>query len=407
MYDILSVRKDFPILARSIHKKPLIYLDNGATTQKPQCVIDTIERMYTQHNANVHRGVHTLSAEATELHESARRRVAQFINAPSDKQIIFTRGTTESINLVASCFGEAFLSAGDEVVISAMEHHANIVPWQMICQKKGAHLRVINLTPEGSLDMSHYQDLLNEKTRIVSVTHVSNVLGTVNPVEEIVRLAHERGIPVLIDGAQAIAHTKVDVRFLDADFYVFSGHKIYAPTGIGVLYGKAELLEAMPPYMGGGEMIAKVTFEKTTYNELPFKYEAGTPDYVGSVALATALDYVESLGLEAIAEHEHQLLSYASERLTSEFPSAFILGTASNKAGVLSFGIGNIHPFDLGTLLDQLGVAIRTGHHCAEPLLDYYGYTSIARASFALYNTKEEVDAFIAALHRIIPMLES
>lgn len=406
MYDINKVREDFPILGRTIHKKPLIYLDNGATTQKPRTVLDAMQRVYTEHNANVHRGVHTLSREATELHEASRRRVARFINAPSEKQIIFTRGTTESINLVATCFGEQFLSSGDEVVISAMEHHANIVPWQMICARKGAKLRVIELTEQGELNIEHFLGLLNEHTKIVAVSHVSNVLGTVNPVEEIIKHAHDRDIPVLVDGAQAIAHTKVDVQKLGADFYVFSGHKIYGPTGIGVLYGREDLLEAMPPYMGGGEMIAKVTFEETTYNELPYKYEAGTPDYVGTVGLAAALDYVESIGLEDIAKHEEYLLHYASERLIQEFPKVYILGNSKNKAGVLSFGIGNIHAFDLGTLLDQLGIAIRTGHHCAEPLLNYYGYTSIARASFALYNTREEVDKFIEALHRINAMLE-
>ena len=406
MYDINKVREDFPILSRTIHKKPLIYLDNGATTQKPNTVLDAMQRVYTEHNANVHRGVHTLSREATELHEASRRRVARFINAPSEKQIIFTRGTTESINLVATCFGEQFLSSGDEVVISAMEHHANIVPWQMICARKGAKLRVIELTEQGELNIEHFLGLLNEHTKIVAVSHVSNVLGTVNPVEEIIKHAHDRDIPVLVDGAQAIAHTKVDVQKLGADFYVFSGHKIYGPTGIGVLYGREDLLEAMPPYMGGGEMIAKVTFEETTYNELPYKYEAGTPDYVGTVGLAAALDYVESIGLEDIAKHEEDLLHYASERLIQEFSKAYILGNSKSKAGVLSFGIGNIHAFDLGTLLDQLGIAIRTGHHCAEPLLNYYGYTSIARASFALYNTREEVDKFIEALHRINAMLE-
>lgn len=406
MYDINKVREDFPILSRTIHKKPLIYLDNGATTQKPRTVLEAMQRVYTEHNANVHRGVHTLSREATELHEASRLRVARFINAPNEKQIIFTRGTTESINLVTTCFGEQFLSSGDEVVISAMEHHANIVPWQMICARKGAKLRVIELTEQGELNIEHFLGLLNEHTKIVAVSHVSNVLGTVNPVEEIIKHAHDRDIPVLVDGAQAIAHTKVDVQKLGADFYVFSGHKIYGPTGIGVLYGREDLLEAMPPYMGGGEMIAKVTFEETTYNELPYKYEAGTPDYVGTVGLAAALDYVESIGLEDIAKHEEDLLHYASERLIQEFPKAYILGNSKSKAGVLSFGIGNIHAFDLGTLLDQLGIAIRTGHHCAEPLLNYYGYTSIARASFALYNTREEVDKFIEALHRINAILE-
>lgn len=406
MYNIEAIRADFPILDTTVHKHPLVYLDNGATTQKPRVVLEAIERAYTSANANVHRGVHFLSQLATEQHEAARRRVARFINAPSDRQIIFTRGTTESINLVATCFGARYVQADDEIVISTMEHHANIVPWQMLCERSGAKLRVIDITPEGELDLMHYQSLLSERTRIVALTHVSNVLGTINPVEEVIRIAHERNIPVLIDGAQAIAHTSVDVQALGADFYVFSSHKIYGPTGIGVLYGREDLLEAMPPYMGGGEMIAKVTFERTTYNELPFKFEAGTPDYVGTTALAAALDYVEALGIEHIARHEEELLRYATERLLGEFPNAFVLGTAEHKGATLSFGIGQIHPFDLGTLLDQLGIAIRTGHHCAEPLLNHYGHTAIARASFGLYNTRAEVDKFIEALHRVVSMLQ-
>lgn len=405
MYNVEAIRADFPILKSIVHKHPLVYLDNGATTQKPQVVLDAIERAYTTANANVHRGVHFLSQKATEEHEESRRRVARFINAESDRQIIFTRGTTESINLVATCFGARYVKTGDEIVISTMEHHANIVPWQMLCERTGAKLRVIDITPEGEIDMAHYQSLLNERTRIVAVTQVSNVLGTINPIKEMIELAHQRGIPVLVDGAQAIAHTKVDVQELGADFYAFSSHKIYGPTGIGVLYGKEELLNEMPPYMGGGEMIAKVTFEKTTYNELPFKFEAGTPDYVGTTALAAALDYVESIGIEAIAKHETELLDYASKRLLSEFPKAFILGTSAHKGATLAFGIEGIHPFDLGTLLDQLGIAIRTGHHCAEPLLNHYGHTAIARASFGMYNTKEEVDSFISALHRVVSML--
>lgn len=405
MYNVEAIRADFPILKSIVHKHPLVYLDNGATTQKPQVVLDAIERAYTTANANVHRGVHFLSQKATEEHEESRRRVARFINAESDRQIIFTRGTTESINLVATCFGARYVKTGDEIVISTMEHHANIVPWQMLCERTGAKLRVIDITSEGEIDMAHYQSLLNEHTRIVAVTQVSNVLGTINPIKEMIELAHQRGIPVLVDGAQAIAHTKVDVQELGADFYAFSSHKIYGPTGIGVLYGKEEFLNEMPPYMGGGEMIAKVTFEKTTYNELPFKFEAGTPDYVGTTALAAALDYVESIGIEVIAKHETELLDYASERLLSEFPKAFILGTSAHKGATLAFGIEGIHPFDLGTLLDQLGIAIRTGHHCAEPLLNHYGHTAIARASFGMYNTKEEVDSFISALHRVVSML--
>ncbi len=405
MYDIHKIREDFPILQREINKRPLIYLDNAATTQKPSCVIEAISQAYKTTNANVHRGVHTLSSEATELHESARRRIARFINAPSSDEIIFTRGTTESINLVATSFGNTYIKAEDEIIISTMEHHANIVPWQMLAERTGAKLRVIRLSSIGELDLEHYQQLINSKTKLVALNHASNVLGTINPIKELIRIAHEQNIPVLIDGAQAIAHSKVDVQSLDADFYVFSGHKLYAPTGIGVLYGKREFLDAMPPYMGGGEMIDKVSFEQTTYNVLPFKFEAGTPDYIGSQALAKAIDYLEALGLENIAKHEAELLNYASERLKAEYPNAFIFGESEHKTAILSFGIGAIHPFDLGTLLDQLGIAIRTGHHCAEPLLNAFGHTSIARASFALYNTKEEVDQFFMALARVVPML--
>ena len=403
MYDINKVREDFPILGRTIHKKPLIYLDNGATTQKPSTVLDAMQRVYTEHNANVHRGVHTLSREATELHEASRLRVARFINAPSEKQIIFTRGTTESINLVATCFGEQFLSSGDEVVISAMEHHANIVPWQMICARKGAKLRVIELTEQGELNIEHFLSLLNERTKIVAISHVSNVLGTVNPVEEIIKHAHDRDIPVLVDGAQAIAHTKVDVQKLGADFYVFSGHKIYGPTGIGVLYGREDLLEAMPPYMGGGEMIAKVTFEETTYNELPYKYEAGTPDYVATHGLATAVDYLLNLGMDNIQKHEAMLTKYAMEQLSTIKDIRFI-GTPRQKDAVVSFLVGDIHPFDLGTLLDRLGIALRTGHHCAQPLMQRLGIQGTVRASFGLYNTKEEIDVLVKGIERVAAM---
>lgn len=404
-YNLDEIRSHFPILTTEVHGKPLVYLDNGATTQKPLCVLEAIDKAYRTANANVHRGVHYLSQLATERHEEARRCVARFINAPSDRSIIFTRGTTEAINLVATCYGAAFVKAGDEIIISTMEHHANIVPWQMLSERTGAKLRVIAIDERGALDMDHYRALLCERTKLVAVAHVSNVLGTVNPVKEIVRLAHEQGIPVLLDGAQAIAHTPVDVQALGADFYVFSSHKIYGPTGIGVLYGREDLLEAMPPYMGGGEMIAKVTFERTTYNELPFKYEAGTPDYVGSTALAAALDFVSGYSLEAIAKHEHELLHYATNRLTTEFERVRILGTTADKGATISFAIGDIHPFDLGTLLDRMGIAIRTGHHCAEPLLERFGLTAIARASLAMYNTREEVDRFIEALHKVVPML--
>ena len=405
MYSVEDIRAQFPILAAEVYGKPLVYLDNAATTQKPRCVIQAIEEAYYSANANVHRGVHYLSQIATEHHEAARRRVADFIGAPSAEGLIFTRGTTEAINLVASSAGEAFVSAGDEVIISTMEHHSNIVPWQMMCERRGAHLRVIPLTPAGEIDMDAYRSLLSERTRLVAVAHVSNVLGTVNPVAEITRLAHEAGALVLIDGAQAIAHTRADVEAIGADFYAFSAHKIYGPTGIGALYGRPEVLDRMPPYMGGGEMIERVTFEKTTYNSLPFKFEAGTPDYVGSTAFARALDFVTELGIEAIAAHEEDLLHYATARLKSEFPDSFILGEAPNKGGILSFGIGEIHPFDLGTLLDRMGIAIRTGHHCAEPLLASYGRQAVARASFGLYNTREEVDRFFDALHRVVPML--
>lgn len=405
IYDIYKIRDQFPILHTQVHGRPLVYLDNGATTQKPLCVLEAIDRAYRTANANVHRGVHYLSQLATERHEEARRRVARFINASSEREVIFTRGTTEAINLVATSFGAAFVREGDEIVISTMEHHANIVPWQMLCQRTGARLRVIKINELGELDLEHYISLLGEKTKIVSLTHVSNVLGTINPIKQVIDLAHEHGIPVLIDGAQAIAHTKVDVQALGADFYVFSAHKVYGPTGVGVLYGRSELLDAMPPYMGGGEMIAKVTFEQTTYNELPFKYEAGTPDYVGSTALAAALDFVDSVGVEQIASYEDELLQYATRRLTEEFSEVYILGRAKHKEATISFGIGRIHPFDLGTILDRMGVAIRTGHHCAEPLLDRFGHTAIARASFAMYNTQEEVDTFISSLHRAAKML--
>ncbi|MDO4692625.1 MAG: cysteine desulfurase [Porphyromonadaceae bacterium] len=405
MFNIDKIREQFPILHTQVHGRPLVYLDNGATTQKPLCVLEAIDRAYRTANANVHRGVHYLSQLATERHEQARQHVARFINAPSEREIIFTRGTTEAINLVATCFGAAFVRAEDEIVISTMEHHANIVPWQMLCQRTGARLRVIEIDEQGELDMEHYVSLLNERTKIVALTHVSNVLGTINPVKQVVDLAHERGVPVLIDGAQAIAHTRIDVQALGADFYVFSAHKVYGPTGIGVLYGRSDLLDVMPPYMGGGEMISKVTFEETTYNELPFKYEAGTPDYVGSTALSAALDFVDEIGIEQIASYEEELLRYATKRLLEEFPDAHILGCAKHKEATLSFRIGDIHPFDLGTILDQMGVAIRTGHHCAEPLLARFGYTAIARASFGIYNTRGEIDVFIKALQRATKML--
>ncbi len=403
-YDIESLRAQFPILQRTVHNKPLVYLDNGATTQKPQCVIDAITHTYTQANANVHRGVHTLSQEATAHHEAARQRVADFLHAFGTEQIIFTRGTTESINLVAATYGRKFIQEGDEIIVSTLEHHSNIVPWQMIAEERGAKLRVIRLTPEGELDMMHFCSLLSARTRLVAVAHVSNVLGTVNPVSEIVRMVHEQGAHVLIDGAQAVPHIPVNVQALDADFYVFSAHKVYGPNGMGVLYGRRELLEAMPPYHGGGEMIKKVTFEKTTYNDLPFKFEAGTPDYVGSVALARALDFVSEVGMDNIAAHEDDLLRYCTHRMTTEIEGVRIIGTAEHKNAVISFVVGDIHPYDLGMLLDHLGIAIRTGHHCAEPLLESYGLTSTARVSFGLYNTRAEVDAFIEGLKRVVKM---
>ncbi len=397
-------RNDFPILEQQVYGKPLVYFDNGATTQKPQVVLRAIETAYTTCNANIHRGVHYLSQKATEKHEEARAVVANFIGATSKSEVVFTRGTTEAINLVAATFGDKYVSEGDEIIVSVMEHHSNIVPWQMLCERKGAVLKVIPMNERGELDLDTYRSLLSERTKIVAVAHVSNVLGTVNPVKQIIEMAHTHQIPVLVDGAQAIPHLAVDVVDLDADFYVFSGHKIYAPTGIGVLYGKAKWLEAMPPYQGGGEMIATVTFEKTTYNEIPYKYEAGTPDYVGSTALAAALDYVSAIGMDRIAAHEAELIEYTTRALM-EIDGMRIIGQAAQKSGVISFLVGNIHPYDMGMLLDKLGFAIRTGHHCAQPLIDSLGIPGTARISFALYNTKQEVDRFMEALKRVVAML--
>jgi len=402
--EIQNIRADFPILQEKIYGKNLIYFDNGATTQKPRCVIEKIADGYYHYNANIHRGVHYLSQIATEKHEQARGIVADFIGAKNHHEIIFTRGTTEAINLVAWSFGEAFCTAGDEIVVSVMEHHSNIVPWQMLCERKGMKLRGIPMNEKGELDISAYENLLNERTKIVSVMHVSNVLGTVNPVKQMIEIAHRKNIPVLIDGAQAVPHIPVNVMELDADFYVFSGHKIYAPTGIGVLYGKENRLNAMPPYQGGGEMIATVSFEKTTYNELPFKFEAGTPDYIGSVALAEALQYVTKIGLEKIADYEHELLTYATKRLL-EIDQMRIIGTADEKSAVVSFLIGDIHPYDIGMLLDKMGIAVRTGHHCAQPLMDSLGILGTIRASFAFYNTKEEIDVFVEAVKKVSKML--
>lgn len=403
MYDIYQIRKDFPILSREVYGKPLVYLDNSATTQKPRIVVDAIANEYYSENANVHRGVHFLSQQATELHESARAKIAKFLNASSPSEIVFTRGATEGLNLVASSFGEAFLKEGDEVIISAMEHHSNIVPWQLLEMRKGIKIKVIPITEDGELRVDEYEKLFNERTKLVSVTHVSNVLGTVNPVKELATIAHSHNVPILIDGAQSVPHIKVDVRDMDCDFYAFSGHKIYGPTGIGALYGKAEWLEKLPPYQGGGEMIKNVHFGHTEFEDAPLKFEAGTPDYVGSHSLATAIDYVESLGLDNIAAHEHELLEYATKRLES-IPGMRIFGKAKNKSAVISFVVGNIHPLDLGTLLDRLGIAIRTGHHCAQPLVESLGVQSVARASFGLYNTLKEVDALFNGIERVMKM---
>ena len=403
MYDISKIREDFPILSRTVYGKPLVYLDNGATTQKPRCVVESITDEYYSVNANVHRGVHFLSQQATNLHEASRETVRKFINARSTNEIVFTRGTTESINLVASTFADSQMQAGDEVIVSVMEHHSNIVSWQLQAARKGIVLKVIPMNDRGELLLDEYEKLFSPRTRIVSVTHVSNVLGTVNPVDKLIEIAHARNVPVLIDGAQSIPHLPVDVQKLDADFYVFSGHKVYGPTGIGVLYGKETWLDKLPPYQGGGEMIKNVSFEKTTFNELPFKFEAGTPDYIGSTALAKALDYVSAIGMENIEAYEHELTSYAMERLKA-IPGMRIFGEAEQKGAVISFLVGNIHHFDMGTLLDRLGIAVRTGHHCAEPLMHRLGIEGTVRASFALYNTKEEIDTLVAGIERVVKM---
>ena len=403
MLNIEEIRKDFPILSRTVYNRPLVYLDNAATTQKPRAVVEAMTEEYYSVNANVHRGVHYLSQQATELHEQARANVQGFINARSEAEIIFTRGTTESLNLVAFSFGEAFLKEGDEVLVSVMEHHSNIVPWQMLRERKGIVLKVIPMTDEGEIDLEAYKNLFSPRTRLVCIAHVSNVLGTVNPVKEMTAIAHAHGTKVLVDGAQSVPHRRVDVQDIGCDFLTFSGHKIYGPTGIGVLYGREELLEKMPPYQGGGEMIARVSFEKTTYERLPFKFEAGTPDFVGSHALAVALDYVRGIGQDIIAAHEADLTRYAMEQM-SLIPGMKIYGTAREKDAVISFNVGDIHPLDLGTLLDRLGIAIRTGHHCAQPLMARCGVESMARASFALYNTRAEVDALVASIDRVRKM---
>lgn len=402
-FDIQSIREDFPILSHQVYNKPLVYLDNAATTQKPRCVVEKIENGYYNVNANIHRGVHFLSQEATEAHEEARRTVQRFLNARSSNEIIFTRGTTESINLVASSFTDECMSAGDEVIVSVMEHHSNIVPWQIQAAKKGISLQVIPLNDKGELLLDEYRKLFTEKTRLVAVTQVSNVLGTVNPVKEIIAIAHEQGVPVLVDGAQSTPHMKVDVQDLDAEFFVFSGHKIYGPTGIGVLYGKEEWLDKLPPYQGGGEMIATVSFEKTVFNELPFKFEAGTPDYIGSTALAEALHYVEKIGMDRIAAQEQDLLEYATAQL-KQIEGMRIFGEAADKGAVISFLVGNIHHYDMGMLLDRLGIAVRTGHHCAQPLMQALGIEGTVRASFSFYNTREEVDVLVRGIERVRQM---
>lgn len=401
--DLNQIRKEFPILSRQVHEKPLVYLDNGATTQKPQCVIDKITEMYTLINANVHRGVHFLSQAATDEHEYSRRTVCQFINAASADEIVFTRGTTEAINLIASSFCREFCKEGDEIIISAMEHHSNIVPWQLQKSVSGIKLRVLPITDEGEIELGQLEKMISSRTRLISVTHVSNVLGTINPIEKIIEIAHRYYIPVLIDAAQSVQHFSIDVRILDCDFLVFSSHKTYGPTGMGVLYGKEKWLEKLPPYQGGGEMIESVSFEKTTFANLPFKFEAGTPDYVGSAALATALKYLSNLGMDNILKHEHELLAYATERL-SAIDKLKIYGTAKNKSSVISFVVDGIHPYDMGVLLDTQGIAVRTGHHCAEPLMRRLGIEGTVRASFALYNTKEEVDILIKGIERVIGM---
>jgi cysteine desulfurase/selenocysteine lyase len=399
-FTVERIRKDFPILRQRVHGKPLVYLDNAATSQKPQVVIDTVNRYYSAENANVHRGIHFLSEKATQAYEDARDTVRQFLNAADTREIIFVRGTTEAINLVAQSYGRTFLAAGDEIVISAMEHHSNIVPWQILCEQIGARLRVIPFNYNGELLLEEYEKLLNERTKFVAVVHVSNALGTINPIKQIIAMAHRRNIPVLVDGAQAVPHMRVDVQELECDFYAFSGHKLFGPTGIGVLYGKADLLERMPPYQGGGDMISVVTFEKTHYNTLPYKFEAGTPNIAGGIGLGAAIDYVTEVGLEAVAAYEHELLAYATEAL-STIKGLRIIGTAKEKASVVSFVLDGVHAHDIGTILDHEGIAIRAGHHCAMPVMQRFGVPATARASLAFYNTKEEVDALIRALHKV------
>ena len=399
--DAAQVRKDFPILHQLVNGKPLVYLDNGATSQKPQCVIDALVRYYTTDNANVHRGVHTLSQRATDDYENARSKIRSFVNAASDQEIIYTRGTTESINLVAQTFGKQNIGPGDEIIVSNMEHHSNIVPWQILCEEKGSKLRVVPIDDSGELLVDEFEAMLGPRTKLVSITHVSNALGTIVPAERIVELAHAQGVPVLLDGAQAVPHMRVDVRSLDCDFYVFSGHKLFGPTGIGVLYGKAELLDSMSPYQGGGEMIKSVTFEKTIYADLPYKFEAGTPNIAGAIGLGEAIDYVEALGFDRIMAHEQELLDYGARALSS-IEGIQIIGTAAHKSGILSFIMDGVHPHDIGTILDAEGIAVRTGHHCAQPVMERFQIPATARASLAMYNTKEDIDALVLGIDRVI-----
>lgn len=403
--DIEKIRADFPILSREVNGKPLIYFDNGATSQKPLSVINSLENYYKNQNANIHRGVHTLSQEVTVAYENARSTIQNHLNAKHSHEIIFTKGTTDSINLVASSFGKKYISEGDEIIVSAMEHHSNILPWQQVCEEKGAVLKVIPINEAGELIISDYKRLLNEKTKIVAIAHISNTLGTINPIEEIIALAHAKNIPVLVDGAQAVPHTAVDVQALGCDFYCFSGHKLFGPTGVGILYGKEKWLNEMPPYQVGGGTIKTVSFEKTEYADLPLKFEAGTPHIEGGIGLAVAIDYINTVGLDTIAEYEHELLLYATDAL-EKIEGLKIIGTAKNKASVISFAVNGLHPFDIGTILDQLGIAVRTGHHCTQPLMAFYCVPGTVRVSFAFYNTKQEIDIFIKGLQRAISMLK-
>ena len=399
-FDVEEVRRDFPILREKVRGKPLVYLDNAATSQKPQVVIETLQKYYSRENANIHRGIHFLSERATQAYEDARAKVGGFLNAAESREIIFVRGTTEGINLVAQSYGRKFVGEEDEIILSAMEHHSNIVPWQILCEQVGARLRIIPMNDDGELLIDEYERLLSDRTKVVAVTHLSNALGTINPIKQIIQIAHRHGVPVLVDGAQAVPHLKVDVRNLDCDFYAFSGHKLYGPTGVGVLYGKASLLDAMPPYQGGGDMIRSVTFEKTLYNVLPYKFEAGTPNIAGGIGLGAAIDYLSQVGLDLVAAYERELLDYATD-VVSTITGVQIIGTAKEKAGILSFVLEGVHAHDVGTILDQEGIAIRTGHHCAMPVMQRFGVPATARASLAFYNTKEEVDALVGAIHKV------